>query len=230
MSLLLRLAVFLLVLANLLLFSWTQGYLGTPASPDALRVAQQLLPEQLKIVSRGDPPRAANRKDEVDKVAEKRNGETCQLWGDLANAEADQVERLLGEQFAAFKAIRQTTAETSGYWVFVPPLANRDEANRKTAELEELGIQEFFIVTGGPNQLAISLGTYRSESAANLRLEALRAKGVKTARVGERKGKPVNTLEINGPEAQAEALRQAIVALLPKASPGLCKPKTEASP
>jgi hypothetical protein len=33
-------------------------------------------------------------------------------------------------------------------------------------------------------------------------------------------------LEIHGPEGQAEALRQAIVALLPKASPGTCRAKS----
>jgi len=233
-SMLLRRAVFLLVLANLLLFAWAQGYLGKSGNPDAQRVAQQVLPEQLRIVSRGEPVRAPSTKDESDKTVDKRNGngEVCQVWSDLANADADQVERLLGEQFAAFRASRRTTAEISGYWVFVPPLASKDEASRKVAELEQLGVQEFFVVTGGgPNQLAISLGTYRSEAAANTRLEALRAKGVKSARVGERKGKPVNALEIRGPEAQAEALRQAIVALLPKASsPSACKVRSEPAP
>ena len=225
MTVLLRLAVFLLVLANLLFFAWAQGHLGKPGNPDARRVGQQLSPELVKVVSRGEPPRAANRKDEAEAaVTDKKDGESCQLWADLANADADQVERVLGEQFAGFKAVRRTSAEVSGYWVFVPPLASKEEANRKTAELEELGVQEFFVVQGGgPNQLAISLGTYRTEAGANTRLEALRAKGVKSARVGERRGKPVNTLEIRGPEAQAEALRQAIAALLPKASAAACK-------
>jgi hypothetical protein len=88
-----------------------------------------------------------------------------------------------------------------------------------------LGIQDFFIVqASGPNQLAISLGTYRSEEAASAGLESLRAKGVKSARMGERKGRPpFNTLEIQGPDAQAEALRRAISALLPKNSPATCK-------
>ena len=78
---LLRLPVFLLVLANLLLFAWAQGYLGKSGNPDAQRVAQQVLPEQLRIVSRGEPVRAPSTKDESDKTVDKRNGsgEVCQV-------------------------------------------------------------------------------------------------------------------------------------------------------
>ena len=45
-----RIAVFLLVLANLLFFVWTRGYLGTPANPDARRAEQQLLADQVLVV------------------------------------------------------------------------------------------------------------------------------------------------------------------------------------
>jgi hypothetical protein len=131
----------------------------------------------------------------------------------------------LSNQFAAFKATRRTVAENSGYWVFIPPLLNKEEVGKKTAELQQLGIQDFFVVqASGPNQLAISLGTYRTEEAANAGLETLRAKGVKSAKVGERKVRPpFNTLEIHGPEAQAEAVRQAITTLLPRAIATVCK-------
>lgn len=221
-----RLAVFLLVLANLLFLVWTRGYLGMPANPDARRGEQQLLADQVKVVARGELPRTAS--GDAEPAAAKKAA--CQLWSDLASADADQVERLLTEKFAAFKAIRRTVAENSGYWVFVPPLANKDEVSKKTAELQQLGIHDFFVLpAAGPNPLAISLGTYHSEEAANAGLETLRARGVKSARVGERKGRPpFNTLEIHGPEAQAQALRQAIVEILPKASAVACK--AEAAP
>jgi hypothetical protein len=221
-----RVAVFLLVLVNLLFLVWTRGYLGAPANPDARRIDQQLLADQLTVVARGEPPRTASR--EADKAPDKKKAASCQLWSDLASSDADQVERLLTDQFAAFKATRRTVAENSGYWVFIPPLANKEEASKKAAELQQLGISDFFVVqASGANQLAISLGTYRSEEAANAGLETLRAKGVKSAKMGERKGRPpFNTLEIHGPEAQAEALRKAIAALLPRAVPTVCKPRS----
>lgn len=234
-----RISVFLLLLANLLLFAWTHAYLGMPANADAHRIEQQLLPEKVTVVARGQPARANGKKDAaaktekletVEPVAEKSAAESCQLWSDLASADADQIERLLAERFAAFKAKRETTGETSGYWVHIPPLASKDEASRKTAELQQLGIQEFFVVPTGANALAISLGLYRNQEAARTRLESLRTKGVRSAKIGERKGKSaLSTLEIRGPEAQAVALREAIVALSPKASPAAC-PAGESTP
>lgn len=220
-----RIAVFLLVLANLLLFVWGRGYLGTPADSDARRAEQQLQADQVRVVARGEPPGANQRKEEGDKTGERSISEACQVWSELASDEADQIEKLLGEQFAAFRSSRRTVNESSGYWVYIPPLASKEDATRKTAELQQLGIQDYFIVqASGPNQLAISLGTYRTEEAANAGLEMLRGKGVKSARMGERKGKPPYTvLEIHGPEGQADALRQAIAVLLPKLGPKACK-------
>lgn len=208
-----RTAVFLLVLANLLFFAWTQGYFGKSVNPDTRRLEEQIFPERLRIVS----PTPIVAKDESKALGKRHaESETCRQWTELANAEADQLERLLAQDFSSFRVSRKTSAEVNGYWVFMPPLPSREEANRKATELEQLGVQEFFVVTGGANQLAISLGTYRTEAAANTRLEALRAKGVKSARIGERKGKPVNSVEITGPEAQFEPLQQALGALLPK--------------
>ena len=247
-----RITVFLLLLANLLLFVWTQGYLGAAANPDARHVAQQLLPERVRIVSRGEPPRTANKKTEVDKVVEKmvekvvdsaadKEGdekpvekpvESCQLWSKLAASDAEQVEHLLTERFSAFKGQRRSVGEITGYWVFIPPLANREEAVRKVAELQELGVTDYFIVpSSGSRPLAVSLGTYHGEEAARARLEALRAKGVRSARIGERRSEPtLSTLEIHGPEADMGALREAIAALLPKAVAAPCSEPTEVTP
>ena len=225
-----RLAVFLLVLANLLFFVWARGYLGMPVNPDARRLEQQLLADRIRVVARGEPPRTASRGAET--TSENPVATSCQLWSDLSSAEVDQIERLLSEQFADFKATRRTVAENSGYWVFVPPLASKEEVSKKTAELQQLGIQDFFVVqAAGPNQLAISLGAYRTEEAASAGLATLQAKGVKSARMAERKARPpFNTLEIQGPEARADALHQAIVTRLPKASPLACRIKEELTP
>ena len=225
-----RLAVFLLVLANLLFFVWARGYLGMPVNPDARRLGQQLLADQIKVIARGEPPRTASRGAET--ASENSLATSCRLWSELSSAEADQIERLLSEQFADFKAKRRTVAENSGYWVFIPPLASKEDVGKKTAELQQLGIQDFFVVqAAGPNQLAISLGAYRTEEAASAGLATLQAKGVKSARMAERKGRPpFNTLEIQGPEARAEALYQAIVTRLPKASPLACGIKDGTAP
>jgi hypothetical protein len=220
-----RVFVFLLVLANLLFFVWTQGYLGSSASPDAVRLQQQLLADQVTIVGRGEPPAALDKSQKAEKPVEKKSATGCLLWSDLPLADADRFERLLAEKFSAFRTTRSSTPGSSTFWVFIPPLPSKQDADKKAAELKKLGAPEFFIVQdAGPNYLAISLGIFSSEEAAKERLDTLRAKGVKSARSGERSVKPaLAALEIAGPEAQHDALREAAIALLPDARPGVCK-------
>jgi hypothetical protein len=55
------------VLANLLLFAWAQGYLGMPANADARRIEQQLLPEKVTVVARGQPRGLTARQDAAPK-------------------------------------------------------------------------------------------------------------------------------------------------------------------
>jgi len=215
-----RVLVFLLILANLLFFVWTQGYFGSSASPDALRVQQQLLADQISIVARGEPP-AANKAASAGQAVDSR----CLEWADLTVADADRLENLLAEKFPAYKPARSTAPVNASYWVFIPPSANKQLADKKSAELKKLGAPEFFIVPdAGPNQLAISLGIFSGKEAAKQRLEELRAIGVKSAQVGERSGKPaLVVVAVNGPAAQGDALREAVGALLPEIKPVVCK-------
>jgi hypothetical protein len=215
-----RAIVFLLVFANLLFFVWTQGYLGSSASPDAIRLQQQLLADQISVVARGEAPALVKAES-----AGKPVDNACLEWVDLNVADADQVERLAAEKFSVFKLTRRVVPGSSTYWVFIAPSTNKAAADKKTTELKKLGVPEFFVVTdAGPNQYAISLGIFSSEEAANERLEILRVKGVKSARVGERIVKPdLAAIVATGPGAKVDALREAVVTLLPESKPGVCK-------
>lgn len=231
-----RLFVFLLVLVNLLFFVWTQGYLGSKAGPDSLRLQQQLLADQVNIVVRGEPSAAPETVAEkplekapeppVDKAAgPPPETPVCLLWNDLPLADADRFERLLVKKFADFKPLRSVRAGSRNYWVFMPAQASRQDAERKTDELKRLGISDFFVVQDtGPHHLAISLGIFSTEGAASEHLEALRAKGVRTARVGERSSKPaLASLEVKGPAAQSGALQQLFGVQFPQSRPVACK-------
>ncbi|MFZ2854921.1 MAG: SPOR domain-containing protein [Rhodocyclaceae bacterium] len=237
-----RVFVFLLVLVNLLFFVWTQGYLGSKAGPDSLRLQQQLLADQVNIVSRSEPPAASETAAVVEKPVEKApeppvdktagqaagqalENQVCLLWNDLPLADADRFERLLAKKFAAFKPLRSVRAGSRNYWVFMPAQASRQDAERKTDELKRLGIADFFVVQDtGPHHLAISLGIFSTEGAASEHLEALRAKGVRTARVGERSSKPaLASLEVSGPAAQSGALQQLFGVQFPQSRPVACK-------
>lgn len=213
-----RAFVFLLIFANLLFFVWTQGYLGSSASPDAIRIQQQLLPEQIVVVARGEPPAV------VEKVVN-----SCLAWKGLATVDADRLERMITEDFSALVLSRSVVPASVIYWVFIAPSTNKKNADKKAAELKRLGVQEFFIVQDpGPNQLAISLGVFSSEASANERLEALRVKGVKSATVGERSNKPeLTAITATGPDDRVEAVREVAIALLPEIKSSNCKVATQ---
>jgi len=71
--------------------------------------------------------------------------------------------------------------------VFIPTQGSRPTALKKASELKALAVDEYFIVQEeGPHHWALSLGVFRTEEAAQARLTALRAQGVRSAQVGAR--------------------------------------------
>lgn len=251
-----RVLVFLLVLVNLLFFTWAQGYFGTSANPDALRLQQQINPGRLTVIGREDPPPTslpgpppvpplsaevspteavaapptpaeleAEKPEKTEKASEKKELNACLIWNELALTDADKLERLAVGKFSALKLKRRNPPASGTYWVFIPPSANRQEADAKAAELKELGAPEFLIVQDvGPNRFAISLGVFSTQEAANKRLAALREIKVSGALVGERNLKSaLASLEARGPQGAASALREAALLLLPKSKAASCK-------
>ena len=219
-----RAFVFLLILANLLFFAWERGYFAASSDPDSLRVQQQLLADRVKIVARDEPPAETIKPEKTSKPVEKKTLEVCVLLSDLPIADVLKTEALLADKFQDFRAERSMNAGSGSYWVFIPPLASRQDADRKGGELKKLRVPEFFVVQEGANRFAISLGIFSSREAAAGRLEELRAKGVKSARIGERDVKPASaSLEIHGPEAQADSLRQGLAEALPERKPASCR-------
>lgn len=141
---------------------------------------------------------------------------TCYAWADLSALEADRLLGVVaGSKWAAFKSKRSAQDNGGPYWVYIPPLPGKVEADRKAGELRALGINEFFVVQEtGANHFAISLGVFSTEAAANERLEKLKSQGVRSARVGPRNPPPV-TVEVRGPAGQGEAFKQAVATALP---------------
>lgn len=215
-----RALVFLLVFANLLFYAFSAGYFGRPGNDDAHRVGQQVQPERLRIVSRGEAPAAAEDKPTTaaeaggaDPVKPVAAASVCLAWEALLEAEAKRIGELLAAKFPDFRSERKASGDSVAqqWWVFIPPLPNKAESERKAGQLRTLGIGDYFIVNDGAQRFAISLGIFSAESRAEERLSELKAKGVRSARVGERPGRDSSfTLRIQGPQAQQAALLAAL--------------------
>jgi hypothetical protein len=220
-----RIVIFLLVLANLLFFVWSRGYLGS-GEADALRAGEPLRADQIRLVANDRPPAASPAPpQEAALPAAAAPREICAVLNGIAQANADVLERLFAEELPTFRLTRTDTPGSTGYWVHIPPFRTRREAENKVAELRNLGVQEYFILSDGGDSFAISLGLFSTQAAAESTLAALRGKGVRSARLGERPRRlTTSRIEFLGPEAQAGEMRRLIGQVLPQAAPDDCAP------
>jgi hypothetical protein len=170
----------LLVAANLAFLAWSLYMAPFDAGRDPKPLSQQIAPEKLRIVpSEPDAPRAASKPAAAVSA--------CLEWGGFAATDAARAEQALAPLALGERLAQRRVEETAGWWVFIPPQGNRVGAMKKAAELKGFGIEDYFIVQDeGPQRWALSLGVFRAEEAAKARLEALKAKGVRSAQAGPR--------------------------------------------
>ena len=187
-----RVFVLLLILGNLAFFAWTQ-FFAQQGSSERHLVEQQINRDAIRLlgpaqvaaltVSRKEPAK------EPDKEPVKDAGkvQACLEWGVLSAADVAKAEEALASLSLDKRPVQRRVADAARFWVFMPPQPTRAGAQDKSGELRRLGVQEFIIIQDEPkDRFTISLGVFRSEEAANKRLEDLRAQGVRTARVGPR--------------------------------------------
>jgi len=224
----LKALVFLLVLGNLLFLAFAGGYFGAPDNPDAGRVGQQLVPERVRVVGYDQTPPA---RAEVEKlVAEApppaEPEELCLVWEHLPADDADRLASTLAEKLAGIRVERRAVpVEGAGWWVMVPPLANKTEADKKVGELKELGINDLFVVRdAGSYQFAISLGVFSTEKGGQEHLGRLKAKGVKSAKLIRRPGKETQfAVEARGPLAKKAEVEELAAGVVEKSPAQVCQ-------
>lgn len=190
-----RTLVLLLLLANLTLFLYTK--LDSLGSGEGIRLQQQVQPDKIILLT---PQQVAALGPA--KVATLAN--VCVEWGPLSDGDKARALALL-EPLDLTRLISQKKVEVvTNYWVFIPPAANRPAADRRMAELKDLGVKDLLLIETGPQRFAIALGAFQTEAAAQAYLNALVAQGVKTAKLGPRAQAVVQTaLVVRDPPAPA---------------------------
>jgi hypothetical protein len=193
-----RTVFLLLVLANVAVFAWWRYVSPPDAGLDPQPLARQMEPDKLKIVPPAELARQATKKPAPTTPGPQATAgpapasaasatAACLEWGSFTLNDTPRAEKALEPLGLGERVAQRRTEETAGWWVFIPSQGSRQAAFKKAAELKNLGIDEFFVVgEEGPYRWALSLGVFRNEDAAQARLAALRAHGVRTARVGPR--------------------------------------------
>jgi hypothetical protein len=200
-------ALFLLLVgANLALYAWSQYWAAPESASDREPLRRQVSPEKIRVLAGKDLaglPAATKPRAILDSAAPK----ACLEWGGFAVAEAPRAEQALAPLALGERLTQSRREETAGWWVFFPPQGSRAGAQKKVAELKGLGIDEYFVVQEeGKMQWAVSLGVFTTEEAARARLEALRARGVRTALTGERETRVTKvSFQVRNPDAVLQA-------------------------
>ncbi|WP_455198802.1 SPOR domain-containing protein [Kaarinaea lacus] len=74
---------------------------------------------------------------------------------------------------------RQTTQRRPrGYWVYLPAFKTYDAAKKRVTELQKKGLKDMFIMGNGEHKNAVSLGLFKSRSAADDRFEQVKKMGL----------------------------------------------------
>ncbi len=171
-----RLIFLLLVLAHLAFYAWVH-YLRVAVDADAHIQQVQITPEKIRLLNAPAP------RVQGSAAANPRNGKAaaaCLEWGAFIGPEAVRADAAIAELGLPAAQLKRVAADRPGYWVVIPPLKTRAEAERTAERLKGLGITD--IVLDPPQRRnAISLGIFRTEEAAQTLLSAVQKKGVDNA-------------------------------------------------
>jgi hypothetical protein len=183
-----RTVFLLLVLANLAFFAWSNFVADLDTQSDPRPIARQVAPEKLRILPPEPAAKAAAATVAPKPAAEAGPARTaCLEWGGFSAADAARAGEALAPLALGDRLSQRQVDDSASWWVYIPPRASKQDAQKKAGELKARGVDEYFIVQDeGPFQYALSLGVFKTEAAAQSRLEALRAKDVRTALVGKR--------------------------------------------
>jgi hypothetical protein len=113
----------------------------------------------------------------------------CTEIGPFDSGDARRFEARLATLDLGDRQSRQTVQaqDVTSWLVHIPPQGSKEAADKKAAELRNLGLTNFYIMSGdSPLKYAISLGVFKTESAAQTMLAQLVKQGVHTARIAPR--------------------------------------------
>lgn len=177
----------LLLLANLGVFAWARHFGGDGEQRDSRPLQQQIAADQVRILSARELGAPEPARPEAPRPAPEAEPRACVEWGSFTVTDTARAEKALEPLALGARLAQRRIEETAGWWVYVAPQGNRQTAAKKALELKNIGIEDYFVVLEeGRWRWAISLGVFKSEEAANSRLAMLRAKGVRTALLGQR--------------------------------------------
>jgi hypothetical protein len=249
-----RLIFFALLLANVAFFAWRLNA-GPAEGHEPQRLQQELEPDKIKLImpekpavpppqeSKAPEPKSADKAASEEKATPAKPAEStppakpeastkhadvpllCKSFSGFTPESAKAAQTAISSSSPNVKVALITTKEATSYWVHIPPQPNKAGAEKKVAELKEMGVEDSFIIGDeGPNKWAVSLGLFKSKDMADAYLQKLAKQGVRSAKIEIRdKGTDKVRIEVSAP-AEALGVLAREIKPLAGATLGECKP------
>jgi len=196
-----RAAFLLLLLANIALFAWQQGLVGSTANAgrEPQRLDRQVAVDRIRVLTpdqlaalRGTPATAG------DGVA----GPACLEFGDFDEAGLARVQARLAALGLADR-LRPRRVNAAGWFiVHLPPLPSRAEAEQLAQDLRGRGVRDLVIMgqnSAMPN--AIVLGSFRDPELAQRHQAELTRRGIGGVQTSQRAATEATRFEIRDVDA-----------------------------
>lgn len=232
-----------LLAANAALLAYGQGMLGQSGADqrEPGRLKNQLAPERLTQLTAVEAKRALDAAEAseaqaaqppaapaapVAAVAGAPDLVACVQAGPFSAADARRFETRIASLDLAARQSRIETPfqEVTSRLVYLPPNGGREGAQRRAAELKERGVENFYIMQGdSPLRGAISLGVFKTDSAAQKLVTQLQRQGVRGMQVlprGPQVSRAAYQYRAIAPATRAQLAR--MTAAYPGASLGGC--------
>ena len=193
-----------LLAANALLFAYGRGLLGSADGElrEPARLTKQLAADKLVLLS-GEQAQVLAAAAKLEASAAEANTEVeeapaptppapatpayaCLETEAFAPPDARRFENRLARLELGARQMRLAVPfqEVTSHLVYLPPNGGKEGAERRVAELRELGISDYFIMQGeSPMRWAVSLGAFKTEASARTLAAELAKKGVQGVRV-----------------------------------------------
>jgi hypothetical protein len=175
-------AVFVLLLANVIV----AAYLAASGAPSGLQTDARAVEVNAARIT---PLRAAVTQAPAHATKEpaaKPGPNACLEWGSFGAAELERAQADIA-RLGADRSSARDLGLAAAWWVHVPPLPSRAEAERRAREIEEAGVTDVRVVADGERwRNAISLGIFKSGEAANAYLARMKEAQVRNVAVAQR--------------------------------------------
>ena len=188
----LRLFALLLLIANGLFFTWSNGYLSSwgfasASKNESFRLNEQIDPDRIVIKQKEAPlpPTAANNLPApapTPAPTATPATTTCLTAGAFNDRQSTALMQVLSTELPDLRWRFDTVTVPARWIVYMGKYPSNAARELKKSQLDQIKVR-YEVLTEGNLEPGLSLGSHATQAAANLSLQQLFKQGVRTARV-----------------------------------------------